>query len=277
MLFWSLITAGATLIIGAGIYLCTSSHSSTKETQASETNYQSDNSNSILNSQEKIEQNSDKVEDSDGNSQDFFEEDDTLSDEELSPQQYASEDISEEINGLLEEELFFQEDELEDFPEISQDSFEEEEELCNEEIDYVNLPFVILPSGKLEREITLWLEKNYKNGYEYNKQLEIMNFLKKFNPVIVAKGQCFEQSDTDYVIMVFKKWDNKKIAVAESGEYGNATYYYETYSDNNSDWIEVFSLDKQSARRRAKRIYHDYTNHLYSWKNEIEYRLKNSF
>ncbi len=291
MWFTALIAAGAVLVIGTGIYLCSSPETSTEETKSTDNDYKSANPNDIINSQDKIEQNSEKVEDSqdkiEQNSvmkenpqeyiQDFFHVDPISSDNNLTSQQEVLENISEEVNTIPEQETPSQENELENINENSQYFVEEDQELNDIKIDYINLPFAILPPGTLERDIYLWLEKNYKNKYEYDKQLEIMNFLRNFNPVIIARGQCFEQKDNEYIIMIFEKSNNKKIAVAESGEYGNATYYYETYSDNNSEWVQVFSMDKQNARRKARRIYHDYTNHLYSWKYQIKSLLKNYF
>ena len=152
MWFTALIAAGAVLVIGTGIYLCSSPETSTEETKSTDNDYKSANPNDIINSQDKIEQNSEKVEDSqdkiEQNSvmkenpqeyiQDFFHVDPISSDNNLTSQQEVLENISEEVNTIPEQETPSQENELENINENSQYFVEEDQELNDIKIDYIN-------------------------------------------------------------------------------------------------------------------------------------------
>ena len=98
--------------------------------------------------------------------------------------------------------------------------------------------------------------------------METIKFLQSFQPYKIAKGLNIK-GNPSYLIMIFQK-NNRNIVIAESGKYGNATYYYITETEDDKEWMDIFKLDKQQVRKIAKRIYHDYEVNLVTWRKRIK-------
>ncbi len=106
------------------------------------------------------------------------------------------------------------------------------------------LDWEVLPPGEAGVERLIGGGGEWVTGRPDPRRLK---FLLSLRPAALYRGSSLGQRV--YIVAVFPK-----VAVADTGEYGNALYYYRCSDD---EWMRVFRKDKQEARRAgAQRLVH---------------------